>query len=115
MDDSIVGLGPGENSNAQGGANEERQEGRRNSQALKTGTEHARAARAKVIEETAHRLMDLFTTICGRIEILGDSVPSTNREELLSIRKEVMKGVKLNQRLLVTAQECRGEIAAETY
>ncbi len=99
-----------ENPDGQEGAVESGQEDSKHSQALKSGAEQARAARAKVIEETVHRLMDLFTTISGRIEILSDRVPSTCREELMAIRRVVMKGVKLNQRLLLAAQECRDEI-----
>lgn len=110
MDDSNVSLGPLEDPNEQDGAIESGHEGRINSQALEFGAEQARAARARVIEETTYRLTDLFAIISGRIEILSDKVPSTCREELLAIRSEVMKVAALNKRLLLTAQECRGEI-----
>ena len=66
-----------------------------------------REARGKLIEETTHRLTDLFTIIPGKIEILSDKVPSVCREELLAIRGEVKRGVELNQRFLLAVEACR--------
>jgi len=69
-----------------------------------------RAARATLIEEMCHRLTDLFTLICGRVEILSDKTPTGLLEDLQSIRRAAMKGAEFNKRVFGAAQECRREI-----
>jgi hypothetical protein len=78
--------------------------------AVKSEPTQARAARAKLIEDTTYRMTDLFTIIVGRIEILIEKVPAVYREELATIRKVVFDGVKLNHQLLVVSRACRREI-----
>jgi hypothetical protein len=69
-----------------------------------------RAARAKLIEETGYRLIDLFTVVLGKVEILSDKLPSIHRQELAAIRVAAMKGVEFNKRPFVAAEACRREI-----
>jgi hypothetical protein len=111
VDDRSIGLGPLEGPTAHYGATEFGQGQRMNSHTVESGAE-VRAARAKVVEDTAYRLPDIFTIISGRIEILSDKVPGMRREELLPIRSVAMRGVELNKRLFLAAQECRGELGS---
>ena len=69
-----------------------------------------RAARARLIEQTCHRLTNLFTVICGRVEIMSEKLPRSLQEELQTIRRAAMKGAQFNQRVLGVAQDCRREI-----
>ncbi len=69
-----------------------------------------RAARAKLIEETSYRLIDLFTIVLGKVEILSEKLPSVHRQDLAAIRIAAMKGVEFNKRLFGAAEECRREI-----
>ena len=69
-----------------------------------------RAARATLIEEMCYRLTDLFTLICGRVEILSDKMPTALLEDLQSIRTAAMKGAEFNKGVFGAAQECRREI-----
>src|SRR5215471_11809802 len=75
-----------------------------------SASDRNRAARAKLIQETTHRITDVFTTISGRIEILSASAASPYREELLALRQVVMRGAELNQRVFRAAQECWEEL-----
>jgi hypothetical protein len=70
----------------------------------------ARATRAKLIEETNYRLIDLFTIVLGKVEILSEKSSSVHREDLAAIRIAAMKGVEFNKRLFGAAEDCRREI-----
>jgi len=82
------------------------------SREAKSASERNRAARTKLIQETTHRITDVFTTISGRIEILSANAASPYREELLALRQVVMKGAELNQRVFRVAQECWEELSS---
>jgi len=110
VQDENFELGPDENPNASGGAQESTHEIRKSPQAVDPEAARIRAARAKLIEETTYRLTDLFTIISGRIEILSEKVPDLCRQELQAIRDVLTRGVELNNRLYLAAQACRREI-----
>ena len=69
-----------------------------------------RAARAKLIEQTCHKLTDHLTVIHGQTQILGEKLPVVLREDLLTIRNAVMKGMECNKRVLAAAHECQREV-----
>ena len=69
-----------------------------------------RAARAKLIEQTCHKLTDQLTVIHGQAQILSEKLPAVLREDLLAIRNAVMKGMEFNKRVLEAAHECQREV-----
>ena len=69
-----------------------------------------RTARAKLIEQTCHKLTDQLTVIHGETQILGEKLPALLRDDLLTIRNAVMKGMELNRRVLEAAHECQREV-----
>jgi hypothetical protein len=56
-----------------------------------------------------HRLTDVFTEICGRVEIMTEKAAS-HREGLLTIRHAALKGVEFNKRVQGAAQDCLRDI-----
>lgn len=107
MDDQKESLDPGQISYPEEAANWSTQEGNIVCQAVKDDLGHARAARAKLIEETTYQLTDLFTIVCARIDIMSEKVTGAFQHDLLAIRNVVKKGMELNQRLLLIARACR--------
>lgn len=89
-----------------------REKGKLDSHEPHSASHRNRAARTKLIQETTHRITDVFTTISGRIEILSANAASPCREELLALRQVVMRGAELNQRVFRAAQECREELGS---
>jgi hypothetical protein len=69
-----------------------------------------RAARAKLIEQTCHKLTDQLTVIHGQTQILGERLPAVLHDDLLTIRNAVMKGMEFNKRVLEAALECQREV-----
>ena len=69
-----------------------------------------RAARAKLIEQTCLKLTDQLTVIHGQAQILSEKLPAVLREDLLTIRNAVMKGMEFNKRVLEAAHECQREV-----
>jgi len=69
-----------------------------------------RAARAKLIEQTCHKLTDQLTVIHGQAQILSEKLPDVLREDLLTIRNAVIKGMEFNKRVLEAAHECQREV-----
>jgi len=69
-----------------------------------------RAARAKLIEQTCLKLKDQLTVIHGQAQILSEKLPADLREDLLRIRKAVIKGLEFNKRVLEAAHECQREV-----
>ena len=82
------------------------------SREAKSGSDRNRAARATLIQEITLRITDVLTTISGRIEILSANAASPYREELLALRRVVIRGAELNQRVFRAAQECREELGS---
>jgi len=72
----------------------------------------ARVARARLIEQTSYRFVDLFTFICGKVDILSEKLPSIEND-LAALRTAAMKGVELNKRLFGAAEDCRRDIGAD--
>lgn len=70
-----------------------------------------RTARAKLIEQTCHKLTDQLTVIHGQTQILSEKLPAVLRENLLTIRTAVMKGMEFNKRVLEAAHQCQREVA----
>ena len=69
-----------------------------------------RAARAKLIEHICHKLTDQLTVIHGQTQILSEKLPAVLREDLLTIRNAVIKGMEFNKRVLEAAHECQREV-----
>lgn len=69
-----------------------------------------RAARAKLIEQTCHKLTDHLTVIHGQTQILGEKLPAVLQDDLLTIRNAVMKGMECNKRVIEAAHECQREV-----
>ena len=69
-----------------------------------------RAARAKLIEQTCHKLTDQLTVIHGQAQILSEKLPAVLHDDLLTIRNAVMKGMEFNKRVLEAAHECQREV-----
>jgi hypothetical protein len=69
-----------------------------------------RTARAKLIEQTCLKLTDQLTVIHGQAQILSEKLPAVLREDLLTIRNAVMKGMEFNKRVLEAAHECQREV-----
>jgi hypothetical protein len=71
-----------------------------------------RTARAKMIEQTCHKLTDQLTVIHGQTQILSEKLPAVLREDLLTIRNAVLKGMEFNKRVLEAAHECQREVGS---
>ncbi len=56
-----------------------------------------RTARAALIEQTCHKLTDQLTVIHGQAQILSEKLPAVLREDLLTIRNAVLKGMEFQQ------------------
>jgi len=69
-----------------------------------------RAARAKLIEQTCHKLTDQLTIIHGQAQILSEKLPAVLRDDLLTIRNAVKKGMEFNKRVLEATHECQREV-----
>ena len=69
-----------------------------------------RAARAKLIEQTCHKLTDHLTVIHGQAQILSEKLPALRAEDLLTIRNAFLKGMECNKRVLEAAHECQREV-----
>jgi len=110
----------GHNEAGRGAADSDNLDGRRTepaqqnllraSEEVKSDPVRARAARAKLVEDTAYQIIDLFTIISGRIELLIDRTPAEHQYELAAIRKVVVNGVRLSDQLLQASRACRLEL-----
>ena len=112
MEDQKDGFDPTEISRSEESSDGGTQEGIFESQVVNADVEPARAARAKLIEETTYQLTDLFTVVSARIDIVSERATGPCQQDLLAIRNVITKGMELNQRLQVVARACRRAISS---
>jgi len=112
VEDQKENLGPAENPYAEEAATCATQKCNFETQEAKVDLGLARAARAKLIEETTYQLTDLFTIVAARIDLMNERASATCQRDLLALRNVVTKGMELNQRLQLVARACRRAISS---